>query len=172
MCTRLFPSYLYSTDPVGNLVRTSNTSFLTPLLLTCSVGFGYNFGGFGSFSLGISAAKFTWVRNKAVYNQQHIEKFYGVPRGKSYVYEYGLSVHLRVDKDLLKRVHWNCDLLIFKNYQMPADMILKNLIGIRISKFLKVSIQTRLFYETEVSKSIQSENMLSMGFYYNLLFVK
>jgi len=166
--TRIFNSYLYATDPAGNLLKTLSASFLTPLLWTLSTGLGWSFPKIGTLNLGLSAAKLTWIHNRKVYEKPEVEEFYGVPREKSYVFEYGLSVHLLVDKNFLKCVHWNCDLLVFKNYEKPVDLMMKNLIGIRINKFLKTSIQTRLYYENDVSRSIQVENIVSLGFYFNL----
>ena len=166
--TCFFNSFNYTKDHNGDLLKTLSASFLTPLLWTFSTGLGWNFPQWGTLSLGLSAAKFTWIRNREVFSQQNIVEFYGVPKGKNHSIEYGFSMHLLVDKDFQNRVHWNCDLLIFKNYEKPVDLVMKNLIGLMINKFLKTSIQTRLFYEREVSKTIQFENMVSLGFYFNL----
>lgn len=168
LTTRIFNSYVYATDQTGQLTKTLSASFLTPLLWTFSTGFGWTLPRLGILNLGLSAVKFTWIRNREVYDQQNILTFYGVPKEKNHIFEYGISLHLRVDKDLLKWVHWNCDLLVFKNYQKPIDLVMKNLIGIRINKFLKTSIQTRLCYEKEISKTIQVENLVSLGFYFDL----
>ncbi|MEI6173455.1 MAG: DUF3078 domain-containing protein [Bacteroidota bacterium] len=168
LSTRLFNAYDYSSDPTGALLKTLNSSFLTPLLCTFSAGFGLNLPRLGSISVGLSAAKLTLVSNRAIYSEQAIDAFYGVPKDRSHLFEYGLTMHLLVDKDFFKRIHWNCDLLIFKNYRKPVDLIIRNLVGVTINKFLKTSIQTRLYYEKEVSKSIQIENMVSVGFYFNL----
>jgi hypothetical protein len=68
-----------------------------------------------------------------------------------------------IEKDILKKLHWNFDLLLFKNYNTPPDMILKNLFGLRINRFLKTSLQTRIFYEEKLSRQLQFENILSVG---------
>jgi len=168
LTTRMFDSYVITTTQTGNLMKALNASFLTPMLWTFSTGFARVFQDFGTISLGVSAAKLTWIRNNEVYSQQEINDFYGVPKGKKHIFEYGLSMHVLVDKRFLNRVQWNCDLLIFKDYTEPFDLVMKNLIGIRLTKFLKTSLQTRLFYEKEVSKNIQLENLVSLGFYFNL----
>ena len=165
--TRIFNSYLYANDNNGNLLKTLSTSFLTPLQWTFSAGLGWNFPQLGSLSLGLSAAKLTWILNKDVFKQQEINEFYGVAKGKTCLLEYGFSMHLLADADLMKRLHWNCDLLIFKNFGKPIDLEMKNFIGFRINKFLKMTIQTRLHYEKAVSKNIQVENLLSLGLYFH-----
>jgi hypothetical protein len=168
LTTRLFNGYDYSSDQGGTLLRTINSAFLTPLLGTFSAGFGWTVPRLGTFSLGLSAAKLTVVVNRDVFDQQDIMEFYGVPKEKGHWFEYGFSMHVMVDKDILKRVHWNCDLLIFKNYQKPIDLVVRNLIAIRLNKMLKATIQTRICYEKEVSENIQVENLFSLGLYFNL----
>ena len=64
-------------------------------------------------------------------------------------------------------VRWNCDLLFFKNYKKPVDMTLRNLFGIRINKFLKTTVQTRILYEKKIIDHLQVENMISIGFYFH-----
>lgn len=168
LSTCLFNTYLYEAALNGARVKKLRASFLSPLLWSVSSGFGWTQPGMGTLSLGLVTTKLTWLRNRLVYPQQDVAISYGVPDGKSHLFEYGLSMHLLVDKEVLKRVHWNCDLLVFKNYQKPVDLVMKNIIGVKISRFLKISIQTRLNYEQEVSRYLQVENQLSVGFYYNL----
>jgi hypothetical protein len=164
LSSRLFNGYDYQSDTLGRLVRILNSSFLTPLLWTFSAGAGWSWPGFGIISLGVGAVKLTYVRDKSVYDAQGVTIYYGVARERPYLLEYGLSLHLVVDKNFRNRVRWMCDLLLFKNMNNPVDMSLKNLIDIRINKFLKTSIQTRLFYEEQVSRNLQVENIISLGF--------
>ncbi len=166
--TRIFNSYLFTTGQSGDLLTTLSASFLTPFIWTFSTGLGWTFPRLGTLSLGLSAAKFTWICNRDVFETLGVEKFYGVPEEKLFIFEYGLGLHLLVEKNFMKRVSWNCDLQIFKNYQKPVDLIMKSLIGIRINRFLKTSIQTRLNYEKDVSSRIQVENIVSLGFYFDL----
>lgn len=164
--TRMFNAYDYSSDTSGDLMRTLRAAFLTPLLCTFSAGLGYIVPRYGTLTLGLSAAKLTLIRNKEVYDELGISEFYGVARDNSHSFEYGLSLHLMVDKKFPGRVHWTCDALVFKNYKQPIDITIKNLIGIRINKFLKTTIQTRLLYEEQVSKCLQVENLITIGFFY------
>lgn len=168
LTTRFFNSYMYTTNQRGTLVKTLSAAFLTPLVWTFSTGFACVFPRLGTLSFGLSSAKLTGVRNRAVYTGQNITEFYGVPKEKSHILEYGLSMHFLADKDFLKRVHWNCDVLIFKNYRKPVDITMKNFIGIRINRFVKTSLQTRLSFENEASKKVQMEHLVSVGFYFNL----
>ena len=168
LSTRLFNAYNYATGTSGSLCKTLNASFLTPLIWTMSAGFGWTVPRFVTLSVGLSSAKLTCVYNRGIFDQLKVSDYYGVPKDKNHIFEYGLSMHILVDRDVSNRVHWNCDVLMFKNYKKPVDVVLNNLVGIRINKFLKTSIQTHLLYESAVSKHLQIENMISAGFCINL----
>jgi hypothetical protein len=168
LAARILNGYDYAVDDSGKTVKTLNSSFCTPLICTFSGGFSLKWTDFGSLSLGLSSAKLTYIRDKSIFQKQKVTKYYGVPEGKDHLFEYGLSLQFLADKEFLKRIKWNCDLLVFKNYTAPIDITLKNNFGIRISKFLKASIQTRVFYEEVVSRSIQLENLVTFGFYVHL----
>jgi len=161
--SRLMNGFDYRTTDSGNQVRILNSSFLTPLTWTFSVGLGYNCKKFGSLSLGISAAKLTYILNRQIFGIRGITNYYGIEEGKTHLIEYGFTFQLLIDKDILKMLHWNCDLQLFKNYNAPADMMLKNLFGLRINKFFKTYLQTRIYYEEKLSKHLQFENILSVG---------
>ena len=168
LSSRFLQGFDYSVDDSGKQVIILNSSFLTPLIWTFSLGFGITWKDFGSLSFGLTGGKLTFIQMKKIYEIRHVTEYYGVPEGKNPLFEYGLSLQFLVNRDFLTRIHWDCDLLIFKNYNAPVDLNFKNLIGIRINKFLKTSIQTRIYYEQKVSKNLQLENLVSLGFYVHL----
>jgi hypothetical protein len=43
-------------------------------------------------------------------------------------------------------------------------MTFKNLFGLKINKFLKTSLSTKILYEEKLNKHLQFENLLSIGF--------
>lgn len=168
LASRWLQGFDYSVDDSGKQAIILNSKFLTPLIWTISLGFGLIWKDFGSLNLGISSAKLTYIQQTKIFEIRHVTEYWGVPEGKNHLLEYGLSLQFLVNKDFLDRVHWDCDLLLFKNYNTPVDLNFKNLVGIRINKFLKTSIQTRVFYEEKVSKNLQLENLVSLGFYVHL----
>jgi hypothetical protein len=168
LTSRLLNGYDFSADDSGRIVKILNSSFCTPLLWTFSGGLSVKWKDFGSLNLGVSTAKLTYIRDKSIFGKQKVSKYYGVPEGKDQNFEYGFSLQFLADMEFFKRIKWNCDLLVFKNYTAPVDITLKNNFGIRINRFLKASIQTRVFYEEMVSRSIQLENLVTFGFYVHL----
>jgi hypothetical protein len=166
--TRIFNRYEQSTDAKGTKVKLLNAGFLTPLVWTLSPGFLFIVPGYGKLNLGITAARLTYVRNRQIWKIRGVERFYGVPEGKQYALEYGWAFQLQVDRDLLPKLHWNCEIQLFRNYMKPVDMTVKNIFGLRINRYLRTNLQTRLFYQEEVSHKLQVENLLSFGFYFHL----
>ena len=166
--TRIFNSWDIAPLNNGGVSRILNSAFLTPLLCTFSGGLELRFGKFGSLDIGVASAKLTYLRDRTIFDQSGLESFYGVPKGKRSLFEYGLSMHLLIDRLIGKRLQWNCDLLLFKNNDSPVDVSLKNLFAFRISKYFNTSLQTRLFYEEKVSRQIRFENLISLGFDFHL----
>lgn len=168
LSSRWLRGFDYCINDSGKQIVILNSAFLTPLVWTFSLGVGINWKDFGSLNLGISGGKLTYIQQTKIFEIRHITEYWGVPAGKNHLFEYGISLQFLVNKDFHKWVHWDCDLLLFKNYNAPVNLNFKNMIGIRINKFLKTSIQTRVFYEKKVSKNLQLENLVSLGFYVHL----
>ena len=166
--SRLLNGFDYVTTDSGMQIRILNSSFLTPLIWTMSFGIGYTWKDFCSVNLGLSSCKLTSILNKQIFSIRKIISYYGIDQGKTHLLEYGFTFQLLIDKDIFRILHWDCDLLLFKNYNSPVDLAFKNLFGIRINKFLKATLQTRIFYEEKLCKNLQFENILSVGFYLHL----
>ncbi len=163
LSTRLFNSYRFSVNDSGYLIRTLTSSFLTPLTGLFSGGVQLKWPFFGSLNIGITSAKLTWIRDRGIYETLGATIYYGVPEEKQYLFEYGFSIQLLINHDVSTWLHWDCDLLIFKNTNLPPDISVRNNLGFRLAKFLKAHIQTRLYYEERVSKKVQMENIVSVG---------
>ena len=168
LTTRLFNAHAFGANATGNPGIARSTSFLTPLIWTFSAGLGWTLPRFATLTCGLASAKLTYVRDKKIFDQLKGAEFYGVGKEHNPLFEYGLSLHLLIDRDLNTRVHWNCDLLLFKNYRKPVDLELKNRVGIRISRYLKTTIQSHISYESAVTRTLQVENTVSLGFSINL----
>jgi hypothetical protein len=137
--------------------------FLTPVIVTFSGGLGLNFKGYGSCQLGMTSAKFTWIRKSSVFGILQTDTYYGVPKGKTSRLEYGISLRILVDREVAAWLRWNADLLLFKDYRAPVDITWKNRFEFRVYRVIKVILQTRMLYEPDLTKSLQFENFLSAG---------
>jgi hypothetical protein len=159
----LINNYSFDTDQNGKLHRTPTCSFLTPLVLTFSLGFGHSWPGSFDLNFGVTSAKLTWIRNRNIPGAQNSQSFYGVPKGKRYLFEYGLSFRFLADKDVCGKIHWNCDLLLFKNFLSCMDVSLKNILTLKLGKFIRTSIQTKILYGEKTGKNFRIENNVDIG---------
>lgn len=162
--TRLFTGYDYLKDDSGRMERRLNSSFLTPLIWNLSAGISFKIPGTGSGMIGLSGVKLTCLRDTSVFTEQQAVIYQGVRKGHDHLLEYGLSCRFQADRSFWKIVRWNCDMLIFKGYNKPADLNFRNLFEIRPVSFLVISLQTRVWYEEDISRRICTENLLSVGF--------
>ncbi len=168
LSTRIFNEWDVTTGPGGSVIRTNTSSFLTPMLGTFSGGVGFRFRNSGTLDIGISSAKLTFIRDRGIFDKTGRDTYLGIKRGRNSVFEYGLSLHLLIDRSVGKKIQWNCDLLLFKSDNMGMDLTFKNLFACKINRFLKTSLETRLFYDEDVSKQLRMENLLSLGFDFHL----
>ena len=166
--SQLLNGFEYITDLQGKAVRVMSSSFMTPLAVTWSIGLSHSWPRFGDLSLGVSSARFTYLRDAGIFDRLNADELYGIPKGKNKRIDFGLSMRLLIDKDLFKNAHWNCDLLVFKDFISPADLSLKNNFCINLSKFIKTSLQTKILFEKKISKSVRIENHLTIGISFHL----
>ena len=162
--TRIFNKSEAVADVNGNLHIQKTSSFMNPLIADLSIGLSYIQSGFGEIKLGTSSARFTLITDSGIFGRIGAGQFYGIPEGKKHLFEYGLSLQLQIDKELLKKLHWKCDLKIFKNYLSPADLSLNNIFSYNLNRFISVTFRTFISYERAVSKKIQMENHINIGF--------
>lgn len=164
LTSRIFNDYRYFTDQNGDQVKRLLSGFLTPMIVTFSTGFGWNLPSWGMVNLGITGGKLTFIRSREIFGILKTEKFYGVPAGKQTLFEYGFSMLVTIDRNLTRTLKWTCEMILFKNYIKPADISVKNLFEWRFGRNLSGSLQTRLFYEEAVSKKLQIDNIVTLGF--------
>jgi hypothetical protein len=164
LTSRIFSDYRYFTDQNGDLVKSMQSGFLTPMIVTFSSGFGWNLPLWGSVCLGLTGGKITYIRSREIFEILKVEKYYGVPAGRQTLFEYGVSLLLTIDRNLAKRLKWTSEMMLFKNYIKPVDITVKSLLEWRFGRNLSGSLQTRLFYEKEITKKLQIDNIITLGF--------
>ncbi len=162
MTTPLFNDYGGRGFSCDTRERDLTAAFMTPFTCTVSAGLAWTLPRFGQISAGISSAKFTWVMNRGVFRD--LSSFQGVEQAKGFAFEYGISLHLAIDREFAGRFRWNCDLQIFRNYRKPADLAMKNIITLRITGFLHATLQSRVVYERDTDRHLQSESLISLRF--------
>jgi len=154
-------------DSTG-LQRIVNSTFLSPLYCILSIGFDYLKPKLGRFHLGLSSAKLTYLSKPEIIEESGKDELFGISKGSNTLMEYGLSSNLEFDRKLGKLIRWKCDIQAFKSYQLPIDLNVTNSISLKATKHLKTSIRTRLLYSSDIGKKYSLENIITVGFYYDL----
>lgn len=168
LASRIFNLREKAVDSDGSEIKRTTSSFLTPLVCNFAGGIGFNFERRLIIDIGLASAKLTYILDPGIFDRTGKDRCFGVARGKRSCLEYGLSLHVVVDRQFGKRIQWNCDLLLFRADASAVDLSLKNLFAYRIGRFLKTSLQTRLFYDEDVNLKLRMENLLSVGFDFHL----
>jgi len=152
----------------GTLAPTICSSFCTPLVCTFSGGFGFVLKKTGSLDIGLGSARLTYIMDRGIFERTGRDACFGVEKGHDSFFEYGLSLHLLIDRNLGSNLQWNCDLLLFKAGNSAVDLTLKNLFAFRINRFIRTSLQTKLFYDEDVNLMLRMENLVTVGFGFHL----
>jgi len=162
--TRLLNSYDRQVNEHGHDVRILQSGFLTPVTGTVSGGFRFALASFGVLSFGLTSARITWIRDRRVFTGGQTEMAFGVPVQKKGLIEYGFSLQFKAEKAWKSWFNWSCDIRLFKEMISPVDLSLQNNLSFRIGKFILPSVQTRMQYNARISRKVQLENLLSLGF--------
>jgi hypothetical protein len=168
IATRLFNRFCMIPSDTGHATRFLEAGFLTPMTWNLSTGLTLPLKDFGYVLFGISGAKLTVIRDQRVFANPGVVTFYGITPGHNHLFEYGMTMKMMIDQRFLKICRWYCDLLLFKPFHQQADMHLKSLFEVRISRYWVLSVQTRIIYEHEACPYIQLENLASFGFSFRL----
>jgi hypothetical protein len=98
---------------------------------------------------------------------------YGVEPGKKVRSEFGASLNVKFQKDVIKNVNILSKLTLFDNYtdndksnRSNIDVNWEVMINIKASKFLTTSITTNLIYDHNVIKRTQFKEVLGVGISY------
>ena len=164
--TALFSTFNYGAD-TGNLSKQMVTGFLTPLICLFSTGLNLKKKNLISINIGLSSVRLNYIFDKRVYANSETELYYGVRRDQKFLFEYGLSTHVLVDKKITDNIFLKCDIKAFKNFNMPCDVDINNTVTYKTHNHFKTSIETGIKYDEKMMKTVQLKNLLTIGFYFD-----
>ena len=164
--TGLLSAFNYVAD-TGKLSKQMVSGFLTPLICLFSTGFNVRKEKLILINIGLSSVRLNYIFDKRVYENSETGQYYGVRRDQKYLFEYGLSTHVLVNKRLMDNFYWRCDIKAFKNYNKPCDVDINNIVTYKTHNHFKTSIETGIKYDEKIKKTVQLKNMLTIGFYFD-----
>jgi hypothetical protein len=161
--SQLFPTYNYF---VGEKEKTAN--FLTPLSI--EFGYGKNWVFWGLSNLNISFATLKFINKPNCQNDFDVENQLFKLKNSKLDLQYGFSCQLNIDKQLNTYTLWRNASRFFLNgadkEHFTMDVV--NSIQFEIIKNIKLSVNTSLEYDHNVSDKLQFSQMVLIGFLYEI----
>lgn len=172
--TQFAPGYNYSTNKIIS-------RFLAPGYLLGAVGMNYKPNAYFNAFLSPATGKITFVMDEEL----SAMGAFGVEKGKKMKNEFGGYARMIYSKndfkgDFLKNISLTSKLDLFSNYlkdPQNVDVSWENLIGMKVNKFITVSIMTHLLFDADVKfdtnndgkpdkTKVQFKEILGVGFSY------
>ncbi len=169
--TQLFNSHRYRSDTNGLSERFLYDGFMSPGVIVYSGGLTYEAGGNIILHLGLGSSKVTKVKNQRIFDTRNEDMISGVGRGERRKSEWGLSLTSTVPlQHLNKQIHWEFYEHIFVPLQQLSDckkyaLEFNNVLHLLLLKYVRLSLRTKLSYNSELHPKPILQNQLSLGFY-------
>jgi hypothetical protein len=145
------------------------SKFNAPAYISISLGLDYKPNDYLSIYLSPAAGKFTIVADQTLSDLG----LYGVEPGKKVRSEFGASLNVKFQKDVLPYMNILSKLVLFDNYtdkeksnRANIDVNWEVMVNIKAGKFLTTSIFTNLIYDHNVIKKTQFKEVLGVGLSY------
>jgi hypothetical protein len=149
------------------------SDFMSPGYILLSVGMEYKPGDSFYASLSPVAGKMTVVMNDSL---SAVGSF-GVKPGENIRSEFGGSVKIGLNKEIMKNVSLTTTLDLFSNYidtPQNIDVSWKMLINMKVNEFLSANISTHLLYDDDINYTdgegvnqgprVQFKEIIGVGF--------
>jgi hypothetical protein len=145
------------------------SKFNAPAYISISLGLDFKPNDYFSLYFSPAAGKFTLVNDKVLSDAG----FYGVEPGKKVRSEFGASINVKFQKDVIKNVNVLSKLVLFNNYtdkdksnRSNIDVNWEVMVNIKANKYLTTSIFTNLIYDQNVIKKTQFKEVFGIGVSY------
>jgi len=141
------------------------SKFMAPGYLIETVGFAFNPEKGLQFDFGISL-KQTIVADTVLSTR------YGLKSGERLKNEGGISIGVKVERDIATNVNLSSQLDTFTNYIKPVNSTTirfsNEIIG-KINSYLSANVQLAFVYDDNITKKWQVKQILSIGFSYRFI---
>ena len=156
------------------------SNLMAPGYLTIALGMDYKPNKDFSVMISPASGKSTFVMDEELSNQGA----FGVDSGATVRHEFGGTINMQWNKELMKNVNYKTKLTLFSNYfnnPQNIDINWENLVFLKINKFLTSSVIFHLIYDDDIDipldrdgdgitestgKRAQLKQVLGLGFSY------
>ncbi len=141
------------------------SKFMAPGYIIETVGFAFNPGTGVQFDMGISL-KQTIVADTLLSTR------YGLKPGEQFKNEGGISLGMKIERDIATNVNLSSQVETFTNYLKPVSsttLRFTNEIVGKINSYLSANLQLAFVYDDNITKELQVKQVISIGFSYRFL---
>jgi hypothetical protein len=165
----------YKYDDVAG-TKSKLSAFMSPAYLNVAIGMNYAPSKVFSLFIGPLSGKSTFVLDKELSNAGA----YGVDSSKNVRNEFGGTVKVTLNKDIMKNVNLSSKLELFSNYlnnPQNIDVDWQMLINMKVNKWLSASISLQMIYDddtktfdglVEHGAKVQFKEVFGIGLSYKL----
>lgn len=138
----------YKYDDIAG-TKSKLSAFMSPAYLDLALGMDYAPSKVFSLFIGPISGKSTFVMDEELSNAAA----FGVDSGKNIRNEFGGSIKVMLNKDVLKNVNLSSKLQLFSNYlnnPQNIDINWEMFINLKVNKWLSASINLQLLYDDDI----------------------
>lgn len=141
------------------------SKFMAPSYFIETIGFAFNPEKGYQFDLGISL-------KQTIVLDTLLSRRYGLKSGERFKNEGGISIGVKVERDIATNVNLSSQLETFTNYVKPVNSTTirfsNEIIG-KINSYLSANVQLALVYDDNITDKWQVKQVLSIGFSYRFI---
>lgn len=141
------------------------SKFMAPGYLVETVGFAYNPEPGLQFDMGISL-------KQTIVVDTTLSTVYNLKQGETIMNEGGISLGMKVERDIATNVNLSSQVETFTNYLRPVSSttirFTNEIVG-KINSYLSANLQLAMVYDDNITKELQVKQVISIGFNYRFL---
>ncbi len=141
------------------------STFMAPAYITETIGFAYTPEKNTQFNAGLSL-------KQTIVQDTTLSRRYGLKPNTSFRNEGGVSLGIRITRDVMSNVSYAGSADTFTNFKRPfSSTVVKinnDFVG-KINNFFTTNIQLAFIFDDNVTKDLQVKQVLSVGFSYTIL---
>jgi len=141
------------------------SNFMAPGYLVETVGFAYNPNAGLQFDMGISL-------KQTIVIDSTLSSVYNLKPGNTVMNEGGISLGMKIERDIATNVNLSSQIETFTNYVRPVNSttirFTNEIVG-KINSYLSANLQLAMVYDDNITKELQVKQVISIGFNYRFL---
>lgn len=141
------------------------SKFMAPGYIVETVGFAFNPEPGLQFDMGISL-------KQTIVIDSRLSSTYNLKPGEKIMNEGGISLGMKVERDIATNVNLSSQIETFTNYLRPVSSTtvrFRNEIVGKINSYLSANLQLAMVYDDNITRELQVKQVISIGFNYRFL---